>query len=170
MTIGMLIIFLAAGFFLIFAIILIVAGMIYWFWTQSNKSGKSQVDHFAFAVSDLERAIQFYTSCLGMRLIMKKLDPVHHEAFALLDLGGANLEILQRLDENNQPLPFECPPLQPPYCPHLALRTANLDLTLGVLRQQNLPILEGPLEIPGKVKWLYFHDPDHNVIEYVQWL
>jgi hypothetical protein len=39
-----------------------------------------------------------------------------------------------------------------------------------MLRDQAIAIVKGPLEIPGKVRWLYAADPDKNVIEFVQWL
>jgi lactoylglutathione lyase len=32
-----------------------------------------------------------------------------------------------------------------------------------------VPILRGPLEIPGEETWVYFADPDNNVLEYIQW-
>jgi hypothetical protein len=30
-------------------------------------------------------------------------------------------------------------------------------------------ILRGPLKIEGEETWVYFTDPDHNVLEYIQW-
>ncbi len=38
------------------------------------------------------------------------------------------------------------------------------------LTEQDISILRGPLIVEGEVRWLYFADPDNNVIEYVQWL
>ena len=130
-------------------------------WTQ---------DHVAFRVADLDRAIRFYVETLGMRLMFPELDPEHHEAFAFLELGGGNLELLQCLDENNQPAPFTPAPVQPPYCPHVALRSDNLDALIELLAREGIPIAKGPLEIPGNVRWLYVADPDNNIIEFVQWL
>ncbi|MDX9974851.1 MAG: VOC family protein [FCB group bacterium] len=129
-----------------------------------------KADHIAFAVSDLDRAIRFYTEALGLRLMFRKLDEEHHEAFAFLELDGANLELLQALDENNNPIACNPAPPREPYCPHLALATPNLDDTCAILRDHNVPLLKGPLEIPNSVRWLYLADPDNNVIEFVQWL
>lgn len=129
-----------------------------------------KADHIAFAVSDLDRAIEFYTEVLGLHLMFRKLDEEHHEAFAFLQLDGANLELLQALDERNNPIPFEAPAPREPYCPHLALATSNLDDTCAILREHNVPLLKGPLEIPNSVRWLYLADPDNNVIEFVHWL
>ena len=131
---------------------------------------KLKADHFAFEVSDLEAAIEFYSRILGLKLLSKTMDTVHHEAFAFLELEGGNLELLQRLDESNQPVPFQKPPLQPPFCPHLAIQSENLEGLLTDLQKKGVTVVKGPLEIPDQVKWLYISDPDHNVIEFVQWL
>jgi hypothetical protein len=38
------------------------------------------------------------------------------------------------------------------------------------IERKQIPILKGPLEIPGQVRWIYVTDPDSNILEYVQWL
>ena len=129
-----------------------------------------QADHFAFQVSDLDQAIQFYTEAFGLRLLLRELDQEHHEAYAFLELDGGNLELLQLLDENNDPLPFAKPEVVEPYCPHLALKTEDMDELVAVARQKNIPVVKGPMEISGEVRWIYMRDPDHNVIEFIQWL
>lgn len=129
-----------------------------------------KADHFAFQVSDLDASIEFYHHILGLNLISKTVDEEHHEAFAFLELEGGNLELLQLLDEENNPLPFKQAEIKPPYCPHLAIASENLDQLVAMLGDKNVEIVKGPLEIPGTVKWLYIADPDRNVIEFVQWL
>ncbi len=129
-----------------------------------------KTDHVAFQVADLDAAIAFYTGRLGLRLLFRELDEEHHEAFAFLELGGGNLELLQVLDGQNQPVPYVPPKPAPPFCPHLAIESEDLDQLLAGLEQKGVPVVKGPLEIPGKVKWVYLSDPDHNVIEFVQWL
>jgi len=134
---------------------------------------KWQQDHIAFQVADLDAAIQFYVDRLGLALMFKEIDLEHHEAFAFLELEGGNLELLQLLDEENRPIlrqGVETPCLAPPYCPHLALEAPDLDAWVAQLEQADIPLVKGPLEIPGKVKWLYIADPDGNIIEFVQWL
>ncbi|MCG3199944.1 MAG: VOC family protein [Candidatus Omnitrophica bacterium] len=129
-----------------------------------------KLDHVAVQVSDLSAAIDFYTRTLGLELLFRELDPVHHEAFAFLRLEGGNLELLQRLSEDNSPIPLEARIPEPPYTPHVALATENIEKILEALADRGVPILKGPLEIPGKVKWLYFSDPDGNILEFVEWL
>lgn len=130
-------------------------------WTQ---------DHVAFRVSDMDAALAFYVETLGMTLMFRKTDAEHHEAFAFLELDGGNLELLQSLDEHNNPTAWRQPPPEPPYCPHLALKTEDLDAICRMLEERGIPVLNGPLEIAGSVHWMYVCDPDHNVLEFVQWL
>lgn len=129
-----------------------------------------QLDHAAFRVADLDRAIAFYTGVFGLKLMFRQKDPEHHEAFAFLEVEGGNLELLQCLDENNQPLPYAPPRIEPPFTPHLAMKSDNLDQLMATLKEKGVPLIKGPLEIPGQVKWLYLADPDNNVLEFVQWL
>ena len=44
------------------------------------------------------------------------------------------------------------------------------DWTLGARDSGINPNELGPLEISGRVKWVYVSDPDNNVIEFIQWL
>jgi catechol 2,3-dioxygenase-like lactoylglutathione lyase family enzyme len=141
-----------------------------------------RLDHVAVQVADLDRAIDFYTNTLGLKFMFRELDEEHHEAFAYVELEGGNLELLQMLDEQNQPtshalkveeasslFPSAPKPVEP-YCPHVALGVDDLDAMLATLTKANILLLKGPLIIPDKVRWCYMADPDNNVIEFVQWL
>ncbi len=124
-----------------------------------------KLDHTAFRVSDLDASLKFYTESLGMRLSFRSVNQEEGEAYAFLELQGANLELIQTLNA-----PFVRPPIEPPYCPHLALQTSDLTGVLKEIRAKGMPIVKGPLEIPGHEKWLYVADPDNNVIEYIEWI
>ena len=123
-------------------------------------------DHMAFRVSNMDQAIQFYTQTLGLRLLFRNINADVQEDYAILELEGGNLELIQRLDGE----PFEAPEIKPPYCPHLAFATDDMDETLKMIQEKHIPVVKGPLEIEGAEKWIYIHDPDNNVIEYIQWL
>lgn len=124
-------------------------------------------DHFAFEVADLDRSIEFYRDRLGLKLISREVDEAHGEAFAFLEMDGGNIELLSLLDRSTDAQPAS---MGPSNCPHLALRTEDLDSVIALLERQGLTTLKGPLEIPGRVRWLYVADPDGNIIEFVQWL
>ena len=136
-----------------------------------------KLDHVAIRVANLEASIGFYTKKLGLKLLFQQVDPAHGEAFAFLELEGGNLELLQMLDdtanhepENKHHSTWKPAPIEKPYCPHLALEATDLELQVEQLQAANIPIVAGPLEIPGSVRWLYIHDPDNNIIEYIEHL
>jgi catechol 2,3-dioxygenase-like lactoylglutathione lyase family enzyme len=124
-----------------------------------------RLDHIALPVSNMDAALRFYGEQLGLKFMFREVDPVEQEDFAYFELEGGNLELLKSLAH-----PFEKPDIQPPYCPHLALATADMDATARMIQAQGLHLIKGPLKIEGKVTWLYIADPDNNVIEFVQWL
>jgi catechol 2,3-dioxygenase-like lactoylglutathione lyase family enzyme len=127
-----------------------------------------KIDHFAFEVSDLEAALKFYIDVLGFKLETTFMDPQEHETLAIVETAGGKLELIQVLDENNQPQPFEPIVLRKHFCPHLALQTDDIEQTLTHLREHGIVPVRGPLEIPELVKWFYICDPDGNVIEFFQ--
>ena len=123
-----------------------------------------RLDHVAVPVSDMEAALQFYGEKLGLKFMFREVDPVEQEDFAYFELEGGNLELLKSLAH-----PFDKPDIRPPYCPHLALATSDMNATLRLIQERGLRLIKGPLKIEGKVTWLYIADPDNNVIEFVQW-
>lgn len=124
-----------------------------------------RLDHVALPVSDMEAALQFYGETLGLKFMFREIDTVEQEDFAYFELEGGNLELLKSLAH-----PFARPVIHPPYCPHLALATSDMAETIRQIEEQGLRLIKGPLQIEGKVTWLYIADPDNNVIEFVQWL
>ncbi|GAH65165.1 unnamed protein product, partial [marine sediment metagenome] len=64
---------------------------------------------------------------------------------------------------------YQKPEIKPPYCPHLAIETDDMEQAVGRLKERGVPIIRGPLAIEGEVTWVYFADPDNNVLEYIQW-
>lgn len=121
-------------------------------------------DHMAFQVSNLDAAIAFYTEKLGFSLDFNMQNEAEQEVFAFLNLGNVRLELLQDLQHSYTP-----PPIQHPYCPHLAISIDDMQAAVHNLKTQGIAIIRGPMLIEDKVTWLYFADPDNNVIEYVQW-
>jgi len=122
-------------------------------------------DHVAFQVGDMDAAVRFYVEKLGFALASRQVDEAEHEEFAFLTLGEVRLELLRDLAQAT----YRPPEIRPPYCPHLAIETADLESTLARLKAKGVAILRGPLVIAGQVTWAYFADPDNNILEYVQW-
>lgn len=124
-----------------------------------------QFDHAAFQVGNMDAAIQFYVEKLGFTLSSRAVNQEEGEEFVFVTLGDLRLELIQDLSQATHAKPS----IQPPYCPHLAIRTDNMERTVANLREKDVPIIRGPLVIDDEVTWVYFADPDNNVLEYVQW-
>jgi len=128
-----------------------------------------KIHHFAYEVSDMDASMRFYTEKLGFKVQSAKVvDTQQHEAFAILESDGGRLELVQALSETNEPQSFDPVSVRPHACPHLALQGEDFDRALARLAEEGLPLLHGPFEVPGVVRWLYFCDPDRNVIEFIQ--
>ena len=122
-------------------------------------------DHGAFRVRNLDDAIAFYTGKLGFRFLFDGKNEKAAERYAFLDHNGARLELIETEHETYRPSTPEHP-----FCPHLCFEAENMDSVLKMLRENELTILDGPNEIPNSEQWIYFADPDMNVLEYIVWL
>lgn len=122
-------------------------------------------DHGAFQVSDIAAAVEFYIDKLGFELVLQKENSEVGESMALVTLDGATIELIQDLKSAS----FTRPELAEPFCPHLCLAVDDVDAMTARLERKGVPIVKGPLEIPGEEKWVYFADPDNNVLEYIAW-
>ena len=122
-------------------------------------------DHGAFRVRNLEDSIQFYTGKLGFKLLFMNHSEQYGEKGAFLEYNSARLELLETIGSTY-------PPAKPerPYCPHLCFEAEDMDQVIQMLEENQIPILDGPNEIPGSERWIYFADPDWNVLEYIVWL
>jgi catechol 2,3-dioxygenase-like lactoylglutathione lyase family enzyme len=124
-----------------------------------------KLDHIALEVSDTDRAIDFYTDKLGFELVSRDVNQEEQEEFCFLKSDGTSLELISDLKKSYT----EKQKIQRPYCPHVCFETDNMEKTLEELRAKNIEIIRGPLEIAGEETWVYFADPDNNVLEYIQW-
>lgn len=122
-------------------------------------------DHGAFRVRDLDAAIEFYTEKLGFEMLFRVNAEEFGERGVFLSLNGARLELIERIGE-----PYVPAVPERPFCPHLCFEADDMDKTMAMLREHGIKILDGPNEIPGSEQWVYFADPDMNVLEYIVWL
>lgn len=122
-------------------------------------------DHTGFQVSNMDASIEFYVNKLGFTLVSNAVNPQEQEAYAFLTLGDLRLELIQDMKTTS----FARPVVRPPYCPHLAIETADMPQAIAHLKEAGVAIVRGPLEVEGQETWVYFCDPDDNILEYIQW-
>ena len=122
-------------------------------------------DHVAFQVSNMDAAIQFYVEKLNFALSSRAVNQDEMEEYVFLRLGDLRLELIQDLKQ----AAYQKPGIKQPYCPHLAIETDDIERAVARLREEGVPIIRGPLAIAGEETWVYFADPDNNVLEYIQW-
>jgi lactoylglutathione lyase len=123
-------------------------------------------DHLGFQVGSMDVSLRFYTEKLGFTLVSRNVNPDSGLEFAFLTLGDLSLELLRAAG----PAEYRPPEVRPPYCPHLALPTDDMAGVVTKLRQAGVEIVGGPWVHEGESTWMYFLDPDHNILEYIQWL
>jgi catechol-2,3-dioxygenase len=91
--------------------------------------------------------------------------PTHGESFAILSFETGALELLQKIGASD---PFQKPEIKPPYCPHLAFKTENMDDLVKKLTDQEVKLAGGPFDNGKGIRWVYFADLDNNIIEFIQ--
>lgn len=124
-----------------------------------------KLDHVALQVSDMDQALEFYIQGLGLEFVSRSTNTDQQEEYAFLRIEGGSLELIRQIGGS-----FGPQVLRPPYCPHLAIATENMPRTLELIQERHLPLVAGPFEIACEETWVYIHDPDRNVIEFIQWL
>ena len=124
-----------------------------------------KLDHIALQVKDLDRAIDFYTGRLGFRLLSRAVNAAQQEGYCFLEAeDGTRLELIQDLAAA-----FTPPPPHPPYCPHVCFKSEDLGATMEMMEKAGIKVLRGPFVIENEETWVYFTDPDGNVLEFIQW-
>lgn len=124
----------------------------------------SKLDHVAIEVSDMEASIEFYTKKLDFTFVSRAIDEKENEEYCYLESEGFSLELLH--DQGAVKVVHKIP--QRPYCPHICFATNDMSKTIEELKLKNIHIVHGPLLIENEATWVYFTDPDYNVLEYIQ--
>ncbi len=123
-----------------------------------------KLDHVALEVSDMNTSIEFYMKKLGFEFISRNVDEKEKEEYSYLKSGDFYLELLQDKLKNTLPRKEAVRP----YCPHICFATDNMDEAIKTLQLKNITIIHGPLIIENEATWIYFADPDFNVLEFIQ--
>ena len=116
----------------------------------------------------MDRAVSFYGEVLGLRLLSRVVHEEVGEECVFFGLEGCTLELLRNTRAHG-PEAGERKP-SPLNCPHFCFATTDMDAVLRLLREKGIELLKPLQEIPGHARWIYFQDPDGNVLEFIEWL
>lgn len=121
-------------------------------------------EHVGMTVSDMDRAIEFYCTLLGLRLHLRKTasDGSH---IAFLDAGGAMLEVFAPADGAARAVDV---PESVAGLRHLTFLFENIDATFAKLEEAGVELKERPrLAINREIlhKVAFVRDPDGILIE-----
>lgn len=121
------------------------------------------IDHIVLTVADIEKTIEFYTHILGFQVV------TFGDNRKALTFGNQKINLHQKGHE------FE-PKAQHPTAGSADLcfiTTTDIHDVLEELKQKNIEIIEGIVDRTGalgKIKSVYFRDPDQNLIEISNYL
>ncbi|NML70128.1 VOC family protein [Chryseobacterium sp. RP-3-3] len=116
------------------------------------------LDHIVLTVADIDKTVEFYTTILGFKAI------TFGENRKALTFGNQKINLHQKGHE------FE-PKAEKPTCGSADLcfiAKTDIHEVLEELKQKNIQIIEGIVERTGalgKIRSVYFRDPDMNLIE-----
>lgn len=116
------------------------------------------IDHIVLTVADIDATVEFYTQILGFQAI------TFGEGRKALTFGNQKINLHQKGHE------FE-PKAEKPTCGSADLcfiAKTDINEVMQELKQKNIPIIEGIVErtgAMGKIRSVYFRDPDMNLIE-----
>jgi len=120
------------------------------------------VDHLVLTVKDIDASISFYCDVLGMQHIT--FGPKDKKQRHALKFGSQKIN-LHQADNIFQPAANTPTPGSADLC--FIVKT-TLEKTIHVLKENNIEIIEGPIERTGasnKIISIYVRDPDLNLIE-----
>ncbi|MDR4950812.1 VOC family protein [Chryseobacterium sp. ES2] len=116
------------------------------------------LDHLVLTVADIDKTIKFYTHVMGFEVV------TFGENRKALIFGNQKINLHQKGYE------FE-PKAKTPTCGSADLcfiAETDVHEIMKELRQKNIEIIEGVVDrtgAVGKIKSVYFRDPDYNLIE-----
>ncbi len=116
-------------------------------------------------VRDLNRAVDFYTNVLGMKLLDRVEAPETKGEFAALK--SEDSENVLEINWYGEGSPVAGPYKEGDELDHLAFGVEDLDAALKYLESEGYPMVLGPIESKHS-RWAYVKDPDGIWVELFQ--
>ena len=118
--------------------------------------------HTRFRVSDMEKSIIFYRDILGMKVIEQKISPRGSKlVFLSFPDIDCELELCSFPDSGSVQVPEDLV--------HLAFEVDDLNMCIEKLKEEGIPITEGPVESSNGTRFIFTEDPDKYEIELIQY-
>jgi catechol 2,3-dioxygenase-like lactoylglutathione lyase family enzyme len=145
----------------------------------------SRVDSIGITVSDMDRALAFYTGVLPFEVVSEvevQGDAYEHlfgvfgmrARIVRLRLGDEQIELIDYLAPEGRPVPVDSRS-NDEWFQHIAIIVSDMDAAYARLRQHKVPHAStGPPTLPdwnpkaGGIKAFYFKDPDGHNLEILQ--
>ncbi len=126
-----------------------------------------QIDHLGIRVTDLNRALDFYT------LIGFEIDPSEdlreYQACALIHRrSGLRINLIYNADHQQGYNILFDRETKYPGITHFAMVVGNIENTIEQLYQHGVSITEGPIRVSSRRIACFVRDPDGNVLEFNQ--
>ena len=117
--------------------------------------------HTRFRVHDISRSVQFYNGILGMEIIERKVSPRGSQlVFLRFPNTDCDLELCSFQNSGKVEVPEDLV--------HLAFQVQDLEQCINKLKDENIPITEGPIETKNGTRFIFIEDPDKYEIELMQ--
>ena len=118
--------------------------------------------HTRFRVSDMEKSIIFYRDILGMKVVEQKISPRGSKlVFLSFPDIDCELELCSFPDSGSVQVPEDLV--------HLAFEVDDLNMCIEKLKEEGIPITEGPVESSNGTRFIFTEDPDKYEIELMQY-
>ena len=117
--------------------------------------------HTRMRVSDMDQTIAFYQEVLGLEVVERKVSP---RGSNLAFLAVPNSEELIELCS----FPASGPVKVQEDLVHLAFEVDNLDRAIGVLKEKNIPITDGPTQTSTGSRFIFIDAPDGYEVELIE--
>ncbi|MEM3384990.1 MAG: VOC family protein [Nitrososphaeria archaeon] len=118
--------------------------------------------HISLYVKDMDKAIEFYTKVLGLRLLRRRKETPQdnaERAFLASEDGPYRIELTLPKDQKAKPSTLD----------HIAFYVDNLEEAIKIVKTHGILIIDGPRIVPtSKIKIAFIKDCEGTLIELIE--
>jgi catechol 2,3-dioxygenase-like lactoylglutathione lyase family enzyme/uncharacterized protein YunC (DUF1805 family) len=120
------------------------------------------LDHVTLVVKDLERSRRFYVDVLGMREVRR---PAFSFAGSWFQAGTTQIHLILEYSGSGPAGNLLAADRRGSRTQHFAFEVDDAEATVQLLKDKNVPILDGPKPRPDGYIQIFVTDPDGHVVE-----